>query len=271
MNGHRLFLSRRVVSIRTPENVELTYTLAGPGSRAAAYFVDLLIMFMAAQVLANLLAAFLIMVFSAVSADSKLWAGALVTLAFFAVYNGYFILLEWLMNGQTPGKRLIHIRVIKQGGYALRFFDTLLRNLLRVVDFIPFFYGVGLLSLLLTRDSQRLGDLVAGTLVVYQEPVETESLLPDLPALEESELLLPAAQLTAIPGEVISLAGQYLSGREELAPRARQEVGAQLVDLIRGVSGLEPQPTQSVESFLAAVVRQSEQTPPLSSQTPAQA
>ena len=91
--------------------------------------------------------------------------------AAFALYNGYFILLEWLLNGQTPGKRLLHIRVIKQGGYALRFFDTLLRNLLRVVDFLPLFYGVGLTSLLLTRDSQRVGDLVAGTLVVYQEPV----------------------------------------------------------------------------------------------------
>ena len=103
-------------------------------------------------------------------------------LASFALYNGYFILFEWLLNGQTPGKRMLHVRVIKQGGYALRFFDTLLRNLLRVVDFLPLFYGVGLTSLLLTRDSQRLGDLVAGTLVVYQEPVETESLLADLPA-----------------------------------------------------------------------------------------
>ena len=114
--------------------------------------------------------------------DSQLWIAAIAALVSFALYNGYFILLEWLLNGQTPGKRLLHIRVIKQGGYALRFFDTLLRNLLRVIDFLPLFYGVGLTSLLFTRDSQRLGDLVAGTLVVYQEPVETDSLLPDLPA-----------------------------------------------------------------------------------------
>ena len=104
---------------------------------------------------------------------ANLWVAAIVTLGSFALYNGYFILLEWLMNGQTPGKRMLHIRVIKQGGYSLRFFDTLLRNLLRVVDFLPLFYGVGLTSLVLTRDSQRVGDLVAGTLVVYQEPVET--------------------------------------------------------------------------------------------------
>ncbi len=81
--------------------------------------------------------------------------------------------------------------MIKQGGYALRFFDTLLRNLLRVVDFLPLFYGVGLTSLLLTRDSQRLGDLVAGTLVVYQEPVESGSLVAELPAAGLAEPPLP--------------------------------------------------------------------------------
>jgi hypothetical protein len=193
-----------------------------------------------------------------------------VTLVLFALYNGYFILFEWLWNGQTPGKRLLHIRVIKRGGYALRFFDTLLRNLLRVVDFLPFFYGVGLASLLFTRDSQRLGDLVAGTLVVYQEPVETESLLPDLPAIEESELL-PAEQLAAVPGEVIALASEYLGSRAELAPRPRQELAAELVSLIRQSSGLEPRPAQGVESFLAGVVRQSEQSPPWSSPAPEQA
>ena len=95
--------------------------------------------------------------------------------------------------------------MIKQGGYALRFFDTLLRNLLRVVDFLPFFYGVGLTSLLLTRDSQRVGDLVGGTLVVYQEPVETDSLLPDLPPAEDVEsALLSAVSLAAIPQDLIA-------------------------------------------------------------------
>ena len=132
----------------------------------------------------NLLVYAFALLLSAFGVQSELWVSAIVGLGSFALYNGYFILFEWLLNGQTPGKRLLHIRVIKQGGYALRFFDTLLRNLLRVVDFLPLFYGVGLTSLLLTRDSQRLGDLVAGTLVVYQEPVQTESLLPDLPASE---------------------------------------------------------------------------------------
>jgi uncharacterized RDD family membrane protein YckC len=260
-----------VVSIRTPENIELSYALAGPGSRAAAYVVDLLIMFVVCQVLINLLASVFVVLFSALGVNSQLWVSAIVTLVLFALYNGYFVLLEWLLNGQTPGKRLLHIRVIKQGGYALRFFDTLLRNLLRVIDFLPLFYGVGLTSLLFTRDSQRLGDLVAGTLVVYQEPVQTESLLPDLPDAEASEPPLPAPQMAAIPNEAISLAAEYLRARIDLAPRPRQELAAELVNLIRETSGLEPRPAQGIESFLASVVRQAEQGPPLSFRTPAPA
>ena len=264
MYDHRRPLAQRVISIRTPENIELSFALAGPGSRAAAYFLDLMIMFFILQLLINLLIAVLASVLEAGGADGRLWAAAISGLLLFAPYNGYFILLEWLWNGQTPGKRLLHIRVIKQGGYSLSFFDTLLRNLLRVVDFLPFFYGVGLASLVLTRDSQRVGDLVAGTIVVYQEPVETESLVPDLPPAEEQE----RADVRDVVGgdserpDVVGL--EYLGSRLELAPRPRQEVAAELVELIRETSGLAPRPTQGVEGFLVSVVKQSEQTPPWS-------
>jgi uncharacterized RDD family membrane protein YckC len=271
MNNHQLPLSQRLISIRTPENIELSYALAGPASRAAAYIIDLLIMSVVCQLLINLLAEAIVLLFRGIAAESAVWVSAIMTLLAFASYNGYFILLEWLLNGQTPGKRLLHIRVIKQGGYALRFFDTLLRNLLRVVDFLPLFYGVGLTSILLTRDSQRVGDLLAGTLVVYQEPVQTESLLPELPAPEETEPPLPAIQVAAIPNEVIALAGLYLHSRSELAPRARQEPALELMNLIRETSGLEPRPAQSVESFLTSVVTQAEQAPPWTSQTAAEA
>ena len=260
-----------MVSIRTPENIELSYALAGPGSRAVAYLVDLFIMFVVLQMLINLIVAGIGLLISALGVSSEMWMAGIAGLISFGLYNGYFIFFEWLMNGQTPGKRVLHVRVIKQGGYALRFFDTLLRNLLRVIDFLPLFYGVGLTSLLLTRDSQRLGDLVAGTLVVYQEPVQTDSLLADLPVALDSEEPLPPAQLAAIPEEAVSLADEYLRSRIELAPRPRQEIAAALVDVIREASGLQPQANQSVESFLASVVRQLEQGPPLSSETPAEA
>src|SRR5262249_54993175 len=161
------------------------------------------IMFFALQLLSNLITVLVTSLSPHISKGGELWAAAVASLLAFAIYNGYFIFFEWLLNGQTPGKRLLHIRVIQQGGYALRFFDTLLRNLLRVVDFIPLFYGVGLVSLLMSRNSQRLGDLVAGTLVVHQEPVATGSLLEDFPEAAVADESMPAAQLAAIPGDVL--------------------------------------------------------------------
>jgi uncharacterized RDD family membrane protein YckC len=268
MNDHQLPLSQRLIKIRTPENIELEYALAGPGSRAVAYVIDLFIMFVVIQMLINLIFASVALLIAALGVRGDMWLAGLAGLASFGLYNGYFIVFEWLLNGQTPGKRMLHVRVIKQGGYSLRFFDTLLRNLLRVVDFLPLFYGVGLTSLLLTRHSQRLGDLIAGTLVVYQEPVETGSLLADLPVALESDALLPAEQVAAVPHEAISLADEYLRCRSELAPRPRQEVAAELAELIRIASGLRPQANQSVESFLAALVRKVAQAPPLTFQTP---
>jgi uncharacterized RDD family membrane protein YckC len=268
MNNHQMPLSQRVVSIRTPENIELSYALAGPGSRAAAYFLDLLFMTAVAQLVINFVAYGLGFLLTAFGANSELWAVAIATLLSFALYNGYFILFEWLWNGQTPGKRLLHIRVIKQGGYSLRFMDMLLRNLLRAIDFLPLFYGVGLISLLFTRDSQRLGDLAAGTMLVYQEPVDTESLLPDLAVPDEVETPLPAEQVAAIPQEAISLAVEYLRSRNELAPRPRQELGSELANLVHETSGLAPRPAQSVEGFLSSLVRQAAPVPPWSSPLP---
>jgi uncharacterized RDD family membrane protein YckC len=259
VNGHQAPLLQRVVTIRTPENIELHYPLAGAGSRAAAYFIDLVVMALATQLVVNLLVAAAAVLLQLLGAGSEVWTGAIAALLAFALYNGYFIFFEWLLNGQTPGKRLVHLRVIKEGGFALRFYDTLLRNLLRVVDFIPLFYGVGLVSLLLTRHCQRLGDLVAGTLLVHQDPVATERLLPDLPIAPAAELPLPAAQVAAVPAEVLALAGEFLVRRAELAPRSRQEIGAELADLVRRASGLAPGAAQSTENFLAALLRQAEQ------------
>lgn len=259
MNGHQLPLLQREVIVRTPENIELRYELCGAGSRAAAYLIDVLLMVCVGQLLVSFIAYFIMILVQTFSLASESWAAAAAGLLAFALYNGYFVFFEWLLNGQTPGKRLLHVRVIKEGGYALRFVDTLLRNLLRTIDFIPAFYGVGLVSLLLTRHCQRLGDLVAGTLVVRQQPMEKQFLLTEWTAPSETESSLPAAQLTAVPADLVSLVHQFLGRRAELAPRFRQEFAAEFVDLIRHTSGLEPQSAQSNENFLVAVLTQGEQ------------
>src|SRR5690606_35836765 len=178
---------------------------------------------------------------------------AVVGLFSFVLVNAYFILFEWLMNGQTPGKRLIGVRAIKEGGYALTFLDTLVRNLMRVVDFLPLFYGVGLASMLATQRSQRLGDLLSGTVLVHQRQVGAEKHLPELPVSAADAAPIAPERLAALPPEVFNATLQYFEILDELAPRYRQEIAAELVELVRQSSGLIPEPTQSAEAFLASI------------------
>ncbi len=242
-------------TIRTPENLELTYALAGAGSRSSAYLIDCFILIVGSQLGINL---FIALAALPLGAD---WAAAVGVFMGFLVFNGYFIFFEWLLSGQTPGKRLVGIRVIKVGGYSLRFLDVLLRNLMRFVDFLPVLYGVGAASLLITSRCQRLGDLVAGTLVVYQDPSDSDDLLLPIAAESAGEPMLPAGRLSAVPSRIVDLAVEFVIHRDQLAPRYRQQIAVELSDLIAKVGGLPLEPTQSAESFLAAVIRQSGRIP----------
>jgi uncharacterized RDD family membrane protein YckC len=264
VNSHGNTSLQRHITVRTPENLEIQYALAGAGTRAAAYMLDLLVMLLLVQVSINLIMAIIF----AMPFGSSRWAPAVGGMLTFFAYNGYFMVFEWVMNGQTPGKRILGIRVIKQGGYSLSILDTLLRNLMRFVDFLPVFYGVGLVSLLATSRSQRLGDLVAGTLVVHQQRVETDSLVPELPVTEST---LPANQVAAVPSELIELCVDFFRMVPSLTARYRQELGGELVSLVQRTSGLVPLRTQSAEGFLATVIQQSGQIAPWSFPTAEQA
>ncbi|HET6323931.1 MAG TPA: RDD family protein [Planctomycetaceae bacterium] len=255
MDVHDRGLLQLETTIRTPENVELTYALAGAGSRSAAYLVDCFVLAIAAQLLINVLFALVVL------PVGPEWGAAISALFAFAIVNGYFIVFEWLMSGQTPGKWLIGIRVIKVGGYSLRFLDVLLRNLMRFVDFLPAFYGIGAASLIMTSRCQRLGDLVAGTLVVLQDPSDADDLLLPLSADAVGEPVLPAGRLATVPGRLIDLAVEFVIQRSQLASRYRQQIAVELSDLIARVGGLPFEPTQSAESFLSAVIRQSGRMP----------
>lgn len=180
---------------------------------------------------------------------------AALGLVSFVCFNAYFIVFELLWAGQSPGKRIVGLRVVKTGGYALRFPDSLLRNLLRAVDFLPIFYGVGLTSLLLTRHCQRLGDIVAGTLVVYQGQNATDAILSTNVA-GNLAVQLPMVKLREIPPAVIEACDEFLRTRDQLAPKYRQQLANDLLDLIEKWGGLQPEANQSAESFLGGVVTQ---------------
>ena len=150
------------LSIATPEQIDISFQKAGIGSRFYAALIDTLllglILFVGYYVNRNFI--------TELGDILGNWLGALGSIIVFVLFWGYYIVCEVTTNGQSFGKRALGLRVIKDGGYPIGFADSAVRNLVRVVDFLPFFYGAGLLAMLITKDWQRLGDLAAGTLVV---------------------------------------------------------------------------------------------------------
>jgi uncharacterized RDD family membrane protein YckC len=156
------------IAIETPELVEVTYTLAGVGSRAVAALVDLLLAGLI-LVAVDLVAAGAWRALRAFGAGAGPWLLGVMLLVQFALVWGYSVLFEWLGDGRTPGKRLLGLRVVMDGGYSVTLAASALRNLVRFVDAQPLFtYGVGLAAAVASKRGKRLGDLVAGTLVVRE-------------------------------------------------------------------------------------------------------
>ena len=156
------------ISIATPEGVEVDVTLAGLGSRFTAALIDGLIQ--GAVVLGlGLLGGLLAGGAETADFDGGLAAGialALVITSFLLVLLGYPIAFETWASGRTPGKRWTGLRVVRVGGAPVGFLTSAIRNLLRMVDFLPTLYGVGMVAMLASSRNQRLGDMAAGTLVV---------------------------------------------------------------------------------------------------------
>ena len=168
-------------TIDTPEQVGLEYSVAGVGSRFVAALLDSLIL--VAFGFAELMVMVFIGAAGSLSPGAGSWAEAagkwfvaFVVFINFAVAWGYFALFEAYWHGQTPGKRAMKLRVIKDSGRQITLFEAMARNLLRVVDYLPGFYLVGVIAMLCNKRSQRLGDLAAGTIVVH-ERLDEASLL----------------------------------------------------------------------------------------------
>lgn len=152
----------------TPEGIELQLPLAGPAVRASAWLIDMLI-----RAAVYLAAAYVL---------------ALMDHMGYGIFLVLIFLLEWFYpvifeakQGATPGKKVMGLLVCHDNGTPLNWQSSLLRNLLRVADFLPFWYGFGLITMLANRDFKRLGDIAAGTVVVYAPPKLLTRPLPDSP------------------------------------------------------------------------------------------
>jgi uncharacterized membrane protein SpoIIM required for sporulation/uncharacterized RDD family membrane protein YckC len=175
----------QTVDVETPELVVLTYSIAGIGSRAMAAITDLVIVAATVAVLA-------IVFFAVVSTGGfsgfdlgGSWGIAILILVQFTLLWGYYVLFEGLMDGQTPGKRVHRIRVVREGGYSVTFGASAVRNLIRVIDMQPLFlYLVGMISVVATKRGRRLGDIVAGTIVVREDARRAAAPAPSVSARE---------------------------------------------------------------------------------------
>jgi uncharacterized RDD family membrane protein YckC len=154
-------------AVPTPEGIELSLRLAGPVARALAWLIDFLLRLIVLGVLATTLGAL-----------GKLGM-AVMLLAWFALEWLYPVAFEVLMDGATPGKRSLGLVVLHDDGTPVRLPASVSRNLLRAIDFFPALYGIGLLAMLLNADFKRLGDIAAGTVVVYREPAMRHASIPE--------------------------------------------------------------------------------------------
>jgi uncharacterized RDD family membrane protein YckC len=244
--------------IETPENVDLQRRLAGIGSRFLAGLLDHLLM--AGVVLLIVLLVILLFNVSVFGLDARMvreaatWMTGLFVVLGFLVYWGYFVLFESWMNGQTPGKRYMKIRVVQQEGGAIFFSAVAIRNLVRPVDFIGF-YAVAGLVMFLTRKAQRLGDLAAGTVVVSEE-IPDYAAQSDTKATVRDEISATVAALeaTQLKPQEYRLLHNYWLRRDQLSLEAREQL---LPKLLRPI--LERTGTPLAGNTLAVLERHVEE------------
>jgi uncharacterized RDD family membrane protein YckC len=169
--------TEEILVIETPERVQLYFALASIGNRFLACLLDHILQLLAIVLvlLVGLFIAYMVSYNFALERISKL-IYALMAIFFSLVTTGYFVIFEWLWSGQTPGKRWMRLRVIREDGRPITFWEAAIRNFLRWFDVLPIgLYSVGLVSVFLSARDQRIGDFLAGTVVVREREAEAPS------------------------------------------------------------------------------------------------
>jgi len=246
------------IKIQTPESVELEFTLAGVGGRAVALTIDYLILWTSLL----LVFWFLIFVLSQLSqwdallaVDSdvlQMWATAIVGLVMFAMYVGYFIGFETAWYGQTPGKRYARIRVIRDDAQPVRAFQTTLRSLVRPVDDIFF---LGFFCILFGKREKRIGDWLAGTLVVQTDPrTAGKDIEVTQSAKDVAPKLIESMDFERVTPDNFATIREYLKRRNGLLPDARKALSIKLARALKENVQLETLPVEmTADTFLEAV------------------
>lgn len=246
------------ISSTTPESVDLDFTLAGVGSRVYALILDysiLLLVFLAFWIVWGIFTYGFLSSLGDSGQDysaAPTWLLAIFILLNFVIWNGYFVLFETLWQGQTPGKRLAKIRVIRDDGRTIALPQSVLRSLLRAIDETLF---IGLLFILFGKREKRIGDWVAGTLVIQEERGDRKNQL----IISDQGKILAAklpdiANLTTLIPDDYAVIQEYLQRRGRMATQARTAKSMELAQQLRTLINLETIPTGTTsDHFLEAV------------------
>jgi len=271
--------------------VAIELPLAGIGSRFIAIVVDYLIWGFVFLIL-GIVAAIIIPALHFFGGVSANWAIGIFVLIIFLLQWGYFALFEAFGNGRTPGKRVARIRVIHQSGRGINFVEALARNLVRFVDYLPGMYAVGIVAIFLSRRNQRLGDMVAGTLVVRDREVDSPQwgesasrtfTAPTLIAGSPTPLagsagtgprtgpnswdgpwggpphlrvVLPAPALAKLSASDLEVLEGFFARRLDMDLATRAALAGRIASALCAKSGLTIPQDTSVETFLEAVAHQ---------------
>ncbi len=244
------------LDVATPERVALSLPVAGIGYRSLAWLTDAMLIFffwVTAYFVFSLLVSDVLGLFRGLSGLGQ----TLLVVGLFATQWLYWTCAEVFFRGQTPGKRLLRIRVVRVDGSPVGVYESAVRNLLRAVDFLPLLYAVGCMSMLFSRQHRRLGDLVAGTLLVREERFDLD------------KYTAPAAQATPGPAAAVASSGPVRLSPEEvelllaflerapgLVPEARRRLGLRMVERFGGLAEEElaavTASPETIEGFLRA-------------------
>src|SRR5678815_5224021 len=220
-----------ILVIETPERVQLHFALASIGNRFLACAIDHALQSITVGLM--LVAFVLIGNYSGIEnvlASAPKWVWALLIVIVFLILSGYFAFFEWIWNGQTPGKRWLKLRVIREDGRPVTFWEACVRNLVRTLDMMPApFYSIGLISVFVSQSDQRVGDMVAGTVVVREREAEAPAFAQVFaspisdPALRRSFKPVDfVAELDALSESEIQVVETFLRRRWDLVDMARQ-------------------------------------------------
>ena len=225
--------------IKTPERVPLAFPLASIGNRFLAVAIDHTIQYLA---IAAVFVGFMLIAgagqstfgaFETLDREMPNWVIAVMIFVLFLLFAGYFAVFEWLWDGQTPGKRLLKLRVIREDGRPITLWEAIARNLLRIFDAFPGFllpiYSAGLIALFMSNRDQRVGDLFAGTVVIREREDEAPTFaeafansIADAAYRRVQPRTSFEANVAAMTESEIEVVESFLRRRWDLTERQRQ-------------------------------------------------